>query len=484
MKNIKLQRISSIYFCLFFVIISLSIGFSAYNTSVNINEITATIRTETDIRITNISVDSTTGDAFSNYEDYNVDLISSQIYLPNESSSVTYKVSVTNFESPEMGILEITGIPDELTYTLYNYTLKDKICNSNGECNLGISKDLYITIKYKDNASISTDIHNLNLTFNFQPFYSVNYYTDIEILSPICKPTDTITTGRIATSEFNVGEEYKCNVDDNNNYTFFILSEENERVNLILDRNIYYDEETDESGLTDSSHIGSVDWYEPEDSNSYGPVTAMNYLYNATKNWMNIPIIEMNYTDEGNTGSYGYGSIITTNGITTITKKDGQTITGSYENLRARLPYKSEVYVFDGTNLWMYNYLSPTTEGIVKGDGLINITGINAYWTLSSASTTSNFSHFVDFFGYVSYHVYSGGIGVRPVISIPKVSTNNDEYTKTIIGGDTLKIDFGVNYPPAIIVTENGIQITDYTYTNGLLEVPNVNGNIELTASY
>ena len=102
--------------------------------------------------------------------------------------------------------------------------------------------------------------------------------------------------------------------------------------------------------------MGLVFWYSGDFVNSYGPVDAMNYLYNATKNWTNIPNIQMNYEDEGNDENYGYGTIITTNNVTKITKKDG-TVTNQEgdTNLKARMPYAKEVADFDNSNGYLYD---------------------------------------------------------------------------------------------------------------------------------
>ena len=169
----------------------------------------------------------------------------------------------------------------------------------------------------------------------------------------------------------------------------------------------------------------------------------MNQLYKATSSWTNIPDMKMDYTDEGNTGSYGYGSIKTTNEMTQITKKDGSVVTvltnqNGYSKLKARLPYKSEVSNYDGTNGYLYDNLtllcwdseemneevSCDEAGYIDGvydDSISHIDEIYGYWTLSSYAY--NFSHnawYVSFYGYVeSDNVgYDNLYGVRPVINL------------------------------------------------------------------
>ena len=160
----------------FTVIVFLSVGYSTFNSSAMIKNIAATVRLNSDIRVTNITINNATTDVVSNYTDYDIKSISSEVYLPSDNSSITYKVSITNFESIEMGIFDITGLPDNLEYSISEYSLKEKICNENNKCNLGITKDIYITIKYKNGKNESdNNLHNFKLEFDFRSYHKVNY---------------------------------------------------------------------------------------------------------------------------------------------------------------------------------------------------------------------------------------------------------------------------------------------------------------------
>lgn len=159
-----------------FIIMFLTVGYSAFTTKVQIGDIAANIRIKADIRITDISIDSFKSNAISNYEDYNISNITSGIYLPNADSEITYKITVTNLENADMGILSITGLPSNLEYSLTNYNLKDKICDENNKCNLGIKKEMLLTIKYKDNGfDDSNTNYDIKLDFDFRPFHTITY---------------------------------------------------------------------------------------------------------------------------------------------------------------------------------------------------------------------------------------------------------------------------------------------------------------------
>lgn len=157
-----------------FIVIVLSVGYSSYSTNLLFDNLTAFIRINKDIRITGVTVESSNSGGVSNYEEYNVSSISSNLHLPNSDSSVTYKVTITNIEGPEMGVYAITGLPENLDYSISNYILKDKICDINNNCSLGISKEIYITIKYK-NYDSNNKTFNLTLNFDFREVQSITY---------------------------------------------------------------------------------------------------------------------------------------------------------------------------------------------------------------------------------------------------------------------------------------------------------------------
>ena len=131
-----------------FSVLLLTIGFSAFKETLYINGMFADVRIPADIRVTGISVNGNTSGAISNSENYDVKSIVGNITLPQSDSSITYRVQITNFQGPEMGIFNLTGLPDNLDYELKDYTLKEKICN-NDKCSLGVQKEILITIKYK-----------------------------------------------------------------------------------------------------------------------------------------------------------------------------------------------------------------------------------------------------------------------------------------------------------------------------------------------
>ena len=91
---------------------------------------------------------------------------------------MTYDVVITNIGNVEMGILNITGLPSNLTYTISNYTLKDTLCDDTDstDCKLGSVTTLHITIGYATNGYNSNSVtYNLGMNFDFEQVYTITY---------------------------------------------------------------------------------------------------------------------------------------------------------------------------------------------------------------------------------------------------------------------------------------------------------------------
>ena len=251
-----------------------------------------------------------------------------------------------------------------------------------------------------------------------------------------------------------LGSKYECEVKPGTKYNFYVLSkEEDGTTNLMMDRNIC------EDGLAATKDNGCfVEWIADSTYgcsgeascalSDKGPITAMIYLYNATKDWINILPLNYEYYDKawqeslGINAVGGYDSFISINGVGKINDVKFT----EEEPLRARLPIyaknegkeygelisytitKGAAYQYDNLNVNCSDSNNSAVdcssngvasiEGIFE-DGIAHISKIWGYWTLSSNSTTSKYIRTMWFGGYVDTAQASyKGSGVRSVINI------------------------------------------------------------------
>ena len=145
------------------VIVFLSVGYSAFQNRLAIENIGAIVRIDKDIRITNVSIEKV-NNVISNYEEYNVSNFEGSVILNASDSYVIYDVEVHNLGNIAMGISEAKLNNDNLKFEFLNYKLKDKICE-NDECSLGIKKNIRIKISYKDGITPSGKEEKFLLSF-------------------------------------------------------------------------------------------------------------------------------------------------------------------------------------------------------------------------------------------------------------------------------------------------------------------------------
>ena len=162
-----------------FLIFLLTIGFSAFQNELIVHDMWAIVRVKKDIRVTGINLNNVANDGVSYWEEYNVSKIEASIGLPSSNSTVTYEIPITNIGNAEMGIYSITGLPNNLNYSISGYTLKDKLCDdtNTSKCSLGSVSTLLITIGYSENGydSTSTD-YEIDLNFEFKRYFTITYH--------------------------------------------------------------------------------------------------------------------------------------------------------------------------------------------------------------------------------------------------------------------------------------------------------------------
>ncbi len=169
-KNKKFNPIIMCFIAILVCVVFLSYGFSAYYSNLSFSDISAMIRLQKDIRITNFMKSTVTSSASSSNENFNYDNASANINLPNSDSTVTYIVDITNIGNVEAALTSITGLPNNLTYTLSGYHINDLLCDNNNssKCKLGSTTTISLTIGYAENGYDSTDTnYNIDMDFDF-----------------------------------------------------------------------------------------------------------------------------------------------------------------------------------------------------------------------------------------------------------------------------------------------------------------------------
>lgn len=175
-NNFKSQKLATIFtISVFSFIIFLSIGFSAFNTTLQFENLTAQVLNDYDIRISNLNFTSNNSTIQSlKYSPYK---IYGDVLFTSLDSTLDLEVTVTNLGNEKAGIASITGLNDDLEIkSISGYNIGDAICDDSNNCTLGISKTFYITIGYKDDITApNNNYYSLDLNFDFQKFYNVSY---------------------------------------------------------------------------------------------------------------------------------------------------------------------------------------------------------------------------------------------------------------------------------------------------------------------
>ena len=180
-KKSKLGSLTPFFYCAFITILFISIGFASYSKNLGIDDISAVVRIQKDIRVTDVYSSNPVGGAVSNWEEYNVTSISSSVSLPNSNSSITYQVQVTNFVNMEMALASITGLPSNLQITS-SYPMESLICDDNDstKCTIGAQKTIPITVSYKENGYDSSNTNYIfTLDFYFKQLFHI-YYRQVD----------------------------------------------------------------------------------------------------------------------------------------------------------------------------------------------------------------------------------------------------------------------------------------------------------------
>ena len=223
-KNDALVYVRFVPFLLALTVFFITIGYSAFSDSLAIQSSSITVIPQGNVRVTGISLGSTSNGGTSSDEAFDEDEIISNIDLPNNNSTITYNVTIRNLGNIEMALASISGLPSNLTYTINNYTLKDALCDDADStyCKLGSTTTLSITIGYvKNGYNSSNTSYSLDLDTIFESVVWVaridnKYYERVQ------KAVEAVPTNDAET-------------------TIHVLESVTERINVVAHQNIVFD---------------------------------------------------------------------------------------------------------------------------------------------------------------------------------------------------------------------------------------------------
>ena len=213
-----MKKISIYMIIIFLFIISLTIGFSSFQNTLEINDMKASIRYETDIRVTSIKQDSISSDSSTELLNYNIKNISGRLNLPSQSSYVIYKTSITNIGNTTQGILQLTGLTSSLKYQIVS-------CNGENPYQLGVDeirgngtiKEICIKIMPTGNSYNGDFIINTD----FRTFHTVQYNKFLDTTNFQTSIMDGSTTLKMnTTEEFQITTDQGILLNNNSDYSY------------------------------------------------------------------------------------------------------------------------------------------------------------------------------------------------------------------------------------------------------------------------
>lgn len=203
---------------IFFFIIVLDIGYSAFGTNLKLSGIVTKVRPQIDIRITNFIYSKSENGGLPSMDEYSKHSLFADFTLPNSNSTVEYIVTITNYGNEEMGILSAT-LPSELANVLQvefiDYKIGTKLKNGNDGIVNGNNTTFRIKVGYKSGSynSNNTTFDNFKLDIAFSRAYDV-IYEGFTWSDPTTSPIDSIVRG--GTYQQDIGSYNKLRIYQEN----------------------------------------------------------------------------------------------------------------------------------------------------------------------------------------------------------------------------------------------------------------------------
>ena len=228
------------------------------------------------------------------------------------------------------------------------------------------SGKIKITNGSVDQSPSSMTIGDYNVSYNFtNKTYEATDKGSTPQVEVLCTAKTVATTGNVPSGKYAYGDEYTCELGDNDAKTFFVLETKGDNVSLIMDRNI----DSNGKGTTSGNKLA---WCKSGYNNSCAADGALEYLKTSTTRWAKLT--------------------------------ESQISLPSYDQI-----YKAAGNKTSGLSTWLYGNLN-------------SISAPYAYWTSTPDASDSYSAWFVYYDGSLSGSFVDddGGTGVRPVITVSK----------------------------------------------------------------
>lgn len=323
----------NVWFIIMLVCVSLiSIGYSALNTTLSISG-TATARAKSDIRVKNISLKSTSNHGSEVYNSrYSKENTITSVSLPNETSTVTYTVTIHNYSNITYMLQDIQTIEDsnaDITFNYSNDIIGDDI--PKGE---DMTFDITFTGSTSENKVKTLILKYIFVENNKYLFYEKvladNVVTDGK---PDFSSTNT-STGAFYKSTDNFGTTYYFRGNVTNNYVLFggfywriVRINGNNSVRLIYQGtasdgngttgNGYYEDET-KNAVNKTRKHSYVRYYYKSNSAEYSTIRkSIDSWYNTNLNsFANFMDSDAGYCNDYSTTSGTYGDSTSSSSVT------------------------------------------------------------------------------------------------------------------------------------------------------------------------
>ena len=228
------------------------------------------------------------------------------------------------------------------------------------------SGKIKITNGRVDQTSSSMTIGDYTVSYNStKKTYEATEKGNTPQVEVLCTAKTAATTGNVPSGNYAYGDEYTCELGDNDAKTFFVLETNGDNVSLIMDKNI----DSNGKGTTSGN---TVAWCKSGSDNSCAADGALEYLKNSTTSWTKLT--------------------------------ESQISLPSYDQI-----YKAAGNKTSGLPTWLYGNLN-------------NRSTPYGYWTSTPYASNSRNAWYVRFGGRLDFDDVGSGSyhGVRPVITVLK----------------------------------------------------------------